>query len=509
VNLAQKVAVNTAVLLASRVAVAASGLVGVAVSTRYLGPADFGQLTVAIVLVSVFGFLTDAGLYTVAARELAKRPDEERRILANVFTMGLFMSAAATVAAFVATFVAYGGSADHAIRVGVAILAVQMLASPMGGTASAYLIAHQRAVPTALAATASSVIFVGLLLLTIEFDLGFSGLAGCFAVSGLVTLLLPALTLRRVHLRLQYDPPLWREMLGWALPQAGVLVLTAIYFRLDTFLLSFMSSDGEVGRYGVAYRVLEVLMIAPIYLMSTLFPEIARQQAHSPRLNEIVQSAFSSVALAAGPIVIIFAVFAKEIVVVAGGPGYLAAAPVLQLLVAAVALLFVNIVLFQSLVALNRQGNLLVLLLIVLMINVALNLALIPTLGARGAATALVITEAAALALALRAFGQVGDPPKLRRPLRLLGATAVTVAIVLALREVVPLNRPDADLGTSFTAALEPLATLVAASGFTVALWICALLLFKAIPAELRAALAALRHRAVREPVAVPPRVGG
>lgn len=48
------------------------------VSTRYLGPGDFGQLVVAIVFVSVFGFFTDAGLYTVAARELAKHPEDER-----------------------------------------------------------------------------------------------------------------------------------------------------------------------------------------------------------------------------------------------------------------------------------------------------------------------------------------------------------------------------------------------------------------------------------------------
>jgi len=509
VNLSQKVAFNTTVLLASRLVVAASGLAGVAVSTRYLGPAEFGQLTVAIVLVSVFGFFTDAGLYTVAARELAKRPDEEHRILANVFAMGLVMSAGALAGALLITFVAYGGSGGALVRTGVLILAVQMLVSAVGGTASAYLIAHQRAVPTALAATASSVIFLGLLFLTIHFDLGFAGLAACFAVSGLVTLLLPVLALRGVRLGLQRDSALWRQMFAWAVPQAGVLVLGVIYFRLDTFLLSFLSSASEVGRYGVAYRVLEVLTVAPIYLMSTLFPEIARQQPHSARLNEIVQGAFSTVALAAVPVVIVFAIFAEEIVAVAGGPDYLDAAPVVQFLVAAVALLFVNTVFFQSLVALNRQGKLFVLLVAVLVVNVGLNFALIPPLGATGAALSLVISEGAALALALLVFREVGEVPRLRRPLRLLGATALTAGIVLLLREMLPIDRPDAGLDASFTAALGPLATLVAASGVTAALWAGALLLLDAVPAEVRAGLAALRHRSSQEPVAVPPPVGG
>lgn len=506
-NLSQKVAFNTTVLLASRVVVAGSGLAGVAVSTRYLGPADFGQLTIAIVLVSVFGFFTDAGLYTVAAREIAKRPDEERRILNNVLTMGLVASFAAVLVALLVTVLVYGGAGHDLVRLGVAILAVQMLASALGGTASAHLVAHQRAAPTALAAVASSVVFVGVLLLTVELDLGFAGLAACFALSGVVSLLLPVIALRGVRLTLARDIDLWRQMVGWAVPQAGVLVLGVIYFRLDTFLISFLSSDAEVGRYGVAYRVVEVLIVVPIYLMSTLFPEIARQRPHSARLNEIVQGAFSAAALAAVPLVIIFVVFAEEVVGVAGGPAYISAAPVLRYLAVAVALLFLNTVFFQALVALNRQGNLFLLLLGVLVANILLNLALIPSLGAVGAAISLVISEAAALILCLRLFREEGAVPRLRKPFRLALAFALTAAILVALREVLPLDRPDAGLGTSFEAAIEPFVTLVAASILTMGLWAGMLTLLDAVPGELRVALGALRQRSAPEPVAVPPPV--
>jgi O-antigen/teichoic acid export membrane protein len=508
VNLSQKVAFNTTVLLASRVVVAASGLAGVAISTRYLGPADFGQLTVAIVFVSVFGFFTDAGLYTVAARELAKHPEDERRLLANVFSMGLILTAATVVVALGVMAVVYGGSGDDLVRTGVVILTVQMLASPFGGAASAYLIAHQRAGAIAFAATLASLVFIGGLFAVIEFDFGFAGLAACFAASGLISLLLP-LAVGGVRLGWARDPAVWRQMLRWAIPQAGVLVLGVIYFRLDTFLLSFLSSDAEVGLYGVAYRVLEVLIVVPVYLMTTLFPEIARQRPHAARLNEIVQGAFSSVVLAGVPLVIVFAAFAEEIVAVAGGPRYAEASPVLRVLVVAVAILFVNTVFFQSLVALNRQRNLFMLLLGVLVGNVALNLALIPPLGAMGAALALVVTEAAALGLVLRTFVGVGTVPRLRRPARLICAALGTAALVLALREVIPLVRPDEMSSASFTAAIGPLATLAGASVLTVGLWAGSLMVLDAVPPELRAALAALRQRSSPQPVAVPPPVGG
>lgn len=71
------------------------------------------------------------------------------------------------------------------------ILTVQMLASPFGGAASAYLIAHQRAGPIAFAAAFAGLVFIGGLFAVIELDFGFAGLAACFAASGLISLLLP------------------------------------------------------------------------------------------------------------------------------------------------------------------------------------------------------------------------------------------------------------------------------------------------------------------------------
>ena len=502
-NLSQKVALNTVLLLLSRLVVAGSGLVGVVVSTRYLGPGDFGQLVVAIVFVSVFGFFTDAGLYTVAARELAKHPEDERRLLANVFSMGLVMTAAALLLALLFAAVVYGGSGHELVRVGIVILGVQMLASPLGGTASAYLIAHQRAGPTAFAGVLSSIVFVPSLFVVIEADLGFAGLAVCFALSGLVSLLVPFAVVRGLRLSFARDPALWRQMLRWAVPQAAVLVLAIIYFRLDTFLLSFLSTDAEVGLYGLAYRVLEVLVVFPAYLMSTLFPEIARQRPRSARLDELVQGAFSSVAIATVPLVIIFALFAAEVVAVAGGPRYADAAPVLRVLAVAMALLFINTVFFQALVALNRQRNLFILLLGVLAGNVLLNVLLIPPLGAMGAAIALVATEATALALSLFVFSRVGTVPKVRRPLRARAAVAVTGAGVAGMRTLLPLAPTGQDVGASFTAALAPLGTLAGMSIVTVGLWGGALALLKAVPTEVRTALRELRKRPATEPVAV------
>lgn len=496
VNLSQKVAVNTALLVASRIIAAAAGLAGVAIATRYLGPREFGQLTVAIVFVSVFGFAVDLGVYTVVARELAKHPEDRDRLLANTFAIGLLLTAGAVVLTLLIMLVAYGGAGRNLIRLGIVILSVQMLFSAAGGTAAVQLVAEQRAGPGALAATVASVVVVAGLLLVIQLDLGFPGVAAAFSVSGVVGILVPVAAIGRVNPRRNRDPELRRRILRWAVPQGAVILFSVIYFRVDTFLLSFLASDAEVARYGVAYRVLEVLASFPLFVMGTLYPEIARQSPNSVRLNEIVQGAFSSMALAVVPLVIVFAGFSEDIIAVAGGPRYLTAAPVLRMLTVAVALVFVNAVFFHSLVALNRQRNLFLVLVAVLVANVAMNAALIPAYGAMGASISLVASELMALVLVLRIYAHVGTLPRVARPLRLVAAGAGTAAVVLTLRALLPVARPEEGLGSSFTAALGPLATLVGATVITLGMWFGLLTLLRAVPPELRAALRALRHRA-------------
>lgn len=508
VNLSQKVAVNTFLLVASRLVVAASGLAGVAVTSRYLAPADFGQLTVAIVFVSIFGLFTDAGLYTITSREIAKRPAEQDQLLNNAFTMGLLLSVGAVIVAFTVMVTVYGGADSHLIRLGVGILAVQMLASPAGGTTAAYLGAHQRVAPFALGGVIASVIFVSSLLVAVDLDLGFAGLAGCFALSGVINLVFPFAVVREVRPRLAYDRVAWREMLRWGLPQAGVLILAVLYFRVDTFLLSFLASDAEVGRYGVAYRVLEVLIVFPTYFMATLFPEIARQAPHSARLNELVQGAFSTLVLVAVPLVVVFAVFSGQVVAVAAGPRYSDAAPVLAVLVVAVAILFVNTVYFHSLVALNQQRRLFMMLLAVLAFNVLLNLVLIPRLGAMGAAIALVASEAVVCLLAARAFARVGRVPRLLRPVRIALAAAVTVSLILLLHAVIPEDQRGGDLGASFGAAVAPLSYVAIAALLTLAVWVGALRTFRAVPSEVAGAINALRRRHTADPVTVSTGIG-
>ena len=136
-SLVRKVAVTTVSLVIARGLVILAGIIAVALASRYLGVGDYGALTAAMAFASTFAVITDLGVSTVAAREIAIAPERERHIVGNVVTLGLALGVAAGAVAMAATFLAYPGAENHRTREAIALLLVQLLAAPFTGAARA------------------------------------------------------------------------------------------------------------------------------------------------------------------------------------------------------------------------------------------------------------------------------------------------------------------------------------------------------------------------------------
>jgi len=434
VSLARRVAVNTSALTLGRIAFALSGLVGTAVATRYLGPEVFGSLTLALVLVSIFAMIGDGGVYSAVSREITRAPERERALLANALGLGLAVAVVAALGALVASWALYPGADGALVRQGAAILVIQVLATALTGTAGAHLVAHQRLVPVAVASGAAALAFLVVLGLTLLLDWGFAGVAAAYATSATLVAAPIAVTWREHGVAIAADLAEWRQLARWAAPQGAIVIVSVLYFRIDSILLSFLGTDRDVAYYGLAYKVIEVLMFVPTYFMASLFAEFARGRRHSDELSGRAQAAFTLLQLAALPVLVVFTVFAAQVVRVVGGPEFAGAAAPLALLVAAMLPFYLGVLFSQALIAQGEPGRLLVLLLAVLAANVALNVLLVPSLGARGAALAVLLSEVAALAAAMVLFGRLARIPRPFRPGAATLAAAAALAVAVAVR---------------------------------------------------------------------------
>jgi O-antigen/teichoic acid export membrane protein len=457
---------------AGRVAMTAIGLASVGIATRYLGPEPWGSFAAATAFVGVLQVLTDFGLFTIGAREIAKRPDEARQILSSLFTVGIAVSLGGAAIALGVMFLIYPGAEHHLVREAILLLMATVPLSAPYGAAGAYFIAQQQAYVPALTSLAASLVTVGLVAAAAEFDWGFEAVVLAYVIGAACqAVLLIALSAKRFPLRLSFDRTRGRQLFSWALPLGAAMLIGTIYWQLDLILLSLLKPGSEVALYGVSTKVLVGLVALPEFVMITLLPEFARLTATRERFDEIVQKAFTVLQVVALAIFVFVVGFATDIVRLLGGRAFEGAASVLQILMLAVALMYFGAVLSQGFVAQNKQKQLLLIGGVVLPLNLGLNLALIPAWGANGAAAAWVLSELVILAALAALYRRFARLPRLERAPQVLTATAAAAGVGLLKVVVLP-------------GSAHALVVLMVGGVLTVAVYVLALYALRAMPSE-------------------------
>jgi O-antigen/teichoic acid export membrane protein len=146
------------------------------------------------------------------------------------------------------------------------------------------------------------------------------------------------------------------------------------------------------------------------------------------------------------PLLVVFIVFARDVADILGGPSFLDAGPLLQLLMIGVGASFLGSVFVEPIVALGHQKWMLWMTLVLLTANVIANVLLIPPYGATGAAVAFLGTEILALVITASLYSRLAALP---RPTRLprIAAAAAAMGLVTLLK-VTPVGDLLGDVGS-------------------------------------------------------------
>ena len=227
----QRVAINAAAGVAARAAILLLGLASVAITTRYLGPARYGQIALAFSLCGLVGVMADAGLTTIAVRELARTPERAPAVLGSALLLRAWLTAAA-VAVAIALALVLPYPRDVRLAVGVACVP---LALGLAGSAFVAVLQAElqgwRAARADVAGRAAAVAAVAVVALL---DLGFLPVVGAAGIGAAVSL---GVTVRAVRPLLPGRPvpdrALARSLLGAALPLGLVLAVNEAYVRAD------------------------------------------------------------------------------------------------------------------------------------------------------------------------------------------------------------------------------------------------------------------------------------
>lgn len=180
----------------------------------------------------------------------------------------------------------------------------------------------------------------------------------------------------------------------------GMSCATTIYTNFDTVMLGFMKSDVDVGYYNAAIRIKSILVSIITSLGTVLLPRAAYYIEHDLReeFNYIARKSINFVYIIALPMIIYFIVYAPECIYFLSGNAYEGSILPMQILMPT--LLFIgltNILGIQIMVPLEMEKWVLNSYIIGAIVDLIINILLIPKMGASGAAIGTLIAEIAVM----------------------------------------------------------------------------------------------------------------
>jgi len=387
----RKIAYNVFFNATAKILATVLALVSIGFITRYLGRDGFGDYATVLAFFSFFGSLADLGLYSVATREISRVGADEKKIMGNVFSLRLFSSLTVFLFSPLVFLLPYSQELKIGIIIAAASFVFSASYSVLNGIFQKYLVMDRVAITELI----GKVIQLLIIIIAVKMDWGFSVIISSllfYMVFNFFVILF--LSRKYIRFKIEIDFNYWKKFLKESLPMGIAVVITFLYFKTDTIMLSMMQSSSEVGIYNAAYKVIENITFFPAMLIGLILPLTARYIfTDKEKFQNISDKTFKVLLVLIIPIVIGALFLADDIIRLIGGGGFAESANVLRIIIFSLAFIFFGNFFNNVLLAGNLQKKLMMALGFCAIFNISLNLYLIPHYSYMGASYTSVFTE--------------------------------------------------------------------------------------------------------------------
>lgn len=403
-------------LIAERIAGAFVGIGVLVLLSRHMGPEDMGRLGLAQSLLGLAAVAANLGLDVILIRDLVRAPQERDRLLGTVATMQLMAGLVCAALLFVALALS---TDDPKLLILTLFMSITLFGIPLAVIES-YLSAQNRMREQAVVRTVSYLalpLSAAALVVAnaplIWFALPFI-IQAAVRVGGMVLLYKrDGLVLRRWTTSTESV----RQLFASGLPLMISAVAVALYATVDRVMVNWLAGPHATGEYFVAAKLSEGWHFLPMAAIAAAFPDLVRAREQSAEMfAQAMQRLLNIMVMLAVAIALPISLFAEWIVVTLYSSEYRGAAEVLRIHVWSNVLVFLGVASGRWLILEGYAGQYLARTLAGVVANIGLNFALIPRMGAVGAAIAIVLAQVVVVFLADIAFPS--SWPMLRMKLR-------------------------------------------------------------------------------------------
>jgi O-antigen/teichoic acid export membrane protein len=390
--IAQKIAYNIIFNGFSKVISIGIAIFSIGMLERYLGVEGFGKYSTVLQYFAFLVAFSDLGLYITMTREISRKGVNESKILNKIFTLRVLISLGAFL--FLLSFITFLPYTTD-VKIGVFLAGIAFLFSSSYGLLIGLFQKKLATDRVAIAELIGKITQAIVIVLAVKLDKGFVFTISSLLISMSITFFIIYFFTRKfVKLKFTWSPHYWKSFLKKSLPLGVGAIATFCYFKLDIILLGFFHTHYDVGIYGAAYKIMETLVFFPAMVVGLVFPLFSRYIFNNKeKFNKISNTTLKFFIILIIPLVISVQFLALDIVKIVGGHSFGPSAPVLQILIFALAFIFFGQLFTNILTAASKQKQVMIIFIIAAILNISINLIVMPTYSYFGAAITSVLTE--------------------------------------------------------------------------------------------------------------------
>ncbi|NQE53596.1 putative flippase AglR [ANME-1 cluster archaeon GoMg3.2] len=450
----QKIAKGTGIIFIGTIIGMLLGFVGRIIIVRYITQTEYGIYCLALVIISIFATISTLGLSEGSTRYIAyfrgkKEEGKVKGIISSSIKIAIVASISlATISFFISDFIST--SIFHAPDLSTP-LKIFSIAIPFTVLITVFISIFRgfdRVEPHVYFQNIlRNVLFILFLIAVVLFGLSFLGVIYAYVFSIAVTgIAFVIYMLKRSPLvigKVSAGNPMTKELLFFSVPLLAVSMLMMVMSWTDTLMLGYFKTPDVVGLYNAALPLANLLLIFSTSMSFIYIPIItqlyAKHLIDDVKRNYIILTKWTL--LLTSPIFFVFFLFPDVVLDLLFGSRYIGASVALQFLALG---FFLNISLgftYNLLIVIGENKFPMFAYVISAIINVILNIILIPPMGIVGASIASVVSVIISKTLnSIKLYTCFKVHPFAKNYLKIASLLAVFLFVFYILRNLVTMS---------------------------------------------------------------------
>ena len=362
------------------------------ITARYLGPGNYGLVNYGTAWVAFFSALSNLGINSIIIKDFVDHPNEQGKTIGSALLLRCFSS---VISAIVIISIVFVVDRDEPITIAVVALSSIGLIFNIFDTITYWFQAQYKSKITAVVTLIAYAVMSLYKIVLLVFNADVRWFAFASSVDYIVIAVLLLISYKRYNGdSLSFSIKKSKSLLANSYHYVLSSMMVAIYGQTDKLMLKHMLDEREVAYYSAASAVCSMWVFVLSAIIDSMYPTILRLYSNNRAdFNRKNRQLYAIVFYLSCFVSVMFVLLGDTVINLLYGEAYSPASRPLKIITFYTAFSYLGVARNAWIVSEGKQKYLKYMYFGAAIINVILNLVLIPSMGTEGAALASLITQ--------------------------------------------------------------------------------------------------------------------